>query len=1131
LEAAVVVQRMHDGLIEHTRVPRNPLDVLAQQIVAAVALEPRTVGELATLVRGAAPFAGLSDEALANVLEMLAGRYPSDEFGELRPRVVWDRTTDTVSARPGAQRLAVTNPGTIPDRGLYGVFLPDGTRVGELDEEMVYESRPGETFLLGASTWRIEEITFDRVVVTPAPGQPGKMPFWHGDGPGRPIELGRAVGAFTRELRASPRDAAYARLVERHGLDDLAARNLLAFLDDQAAATGVVPDDRTVVVERFRDEIGDWRVCVLTPFGARVHAPWAIALRSSLAEVWGVDPEIMWSDDGIVLRLPEAVDEVAPDALALAPDEVRDRVVGYLHTAPLFATVFREAAARALLLPRRRPDRRTPLWQQRQRAADLLGVAGRFADFPILLEATRECVDDLFDVPALLEVLEGLAQRRIRMVAVDSSSASPMAESLLFAWVGVYMYAYDAPLAERRAMALSLDRELLADLLGAEELRELLDPEVLDALEADLQRTSEGRRARDHHAVHDLLRGLGPLTVAEVAARCRLDGVADGADVAAAWLGRLATERRAFEAQIAGEARWIAAEDAARVRDALGTALPPGLPAAYTDPVAAPLEDLVSRYARTHGPFVAAEVARRYGIGIDPVTVALRALEGRGRVVQGEFRPGGVQREWCDAEVLRQVRRRSLAALRREIEPVDAAALARFAPGWQCVGGRRGGADGVADALGVLAGVAIPASVLERDVLPARVPDYRPADLDALCAAGEVVWAGAGPLGRRDGRIRLCFRDQAPMLLTPWIEAPAAPSGDGERDAALDADPADDPTVDPGPAADEHVALRHALRTAMADHGALFWPDLVAAAAEAGCPHDDDSVLDAIWALVWAGVVTNDSLGPVRALLPTPGRRSSGRGAAGRRRPRVGALRAVGPPAGSGRWSLVAPLLTPPATPTEQAHALAAQLLERHGLVTRETVRSEGVPGGFAALYPVLGALEERGHVRRGYFVAGLGGAQFALPGAVDRVRAPAAADDPPLVLAATDPAQPYGAVLPWPPTAGRPARAAGALVVLWRGLALAWLDRSGTGLWRFPTADAPALDGVAPDVVDRALADALVGIVRHGRRRSMELRTVDGEPARTSSLAPALLQAGCSDGYRGLVVQVDGRASRADGA
>ncbi len=1047
VEATVVVERMQAGLIERTHYPRNPLDVLCQQIVAMCALDEWPLAELAEVVRSSAPFA------------------------ELRPRIVWDRVEGIVRGRSGAQRLAVTNAGTIPDRGLFTVTLPDGTRVGELDEEMVYESRPGETFLLGASTWRIEDITFQKVIVTPAPGVPGKMPSWHGDGPGRPLELGRAIGEFTRELRAGGDPTK--RLVAA-GLDGRATTNLLAYLDDQAEATGAVPDDRTIVVERFRDEIGDWRVCVLSPFGAQVHAPWAMALQHRLGERWGVAVELMWSDDGIVIRLPESIDELPDDELLIDPDEIEELIVSQLPGTAMFASRFRECAGRALLLPRRRPDQRTPLWQQRQRSADLLSVAGKYPSFPILLEATRECLNDVFDVPALTEVLRDLRSRKIRLVAVDTQSASPFAQSLLFGWISVYMYAGDAPLAERRAAALALDRDLLRDLLGAEELRELIDADALADLELELQRLVDGRLARDVDELHDQLRILGPLSLDELGLRS-----IEGAPVKP-WVDQLVGERRAFRGGVGGEERVCAAEDAGRLRDALGVAVPIGLPAACTESVAAPLVDLVERYARTHGPFLTQHAARRYGVSVERVRAALEALRADGRVVLGEFRPDGVEREWCDDDVLRQLRRRSLAALRREVEPVDATTLARFLPRWHGIGVNRRGVDALVEVLAQLQGAPLVASVLDRDVLAARLPQHQPADLDALCTSGEVVWVGAGAIGSTDGRIRLAFRDQAGLLL-----------------------PAGDDSFGPEPM---HAALLAHLEA----RGASFWTDLIWAAQEAGQPYDDPTVLAALWDLVWAGLVTNDSLAPLRAFVGGSGRRSAarqaGRGARGR--PRPGRLARLGPPAGAGRWSLVAPLLRPVPTATEAAHARALQLLERYGVLTREAALGEGAEGGFAGVYPVLKALEERGQVRRGYFVAGLGAAQFAVPGAVDRLRAEREApDDAPFVLAATDPAQPFGAAVPWPATDGRPARAAGALVVLAAGEALAYLERGGHRLVRFPAA-----------TDDHRWVGALAELVERGRFRSLELRTVDGVAVNESppEVRQALEQAGFQQAYKG---------------
>jgi ATP-dependent Lhr-like helicase len=1069
VEAAVVTRRMIDGEIEHSRYLRNPLDVLAQQIVAHVAGRGEcAVSEVAALVRRCANFHELSDDLLGNVLDLLAGRYPSEEFSELRPRLVWDRVNDLLRARDGSKRLAVTSGGTIPDRGLFGVFMPDGTRVGELDEEMVYESRPGDAFVLGASTWRIEDISFERVTVTPAPGVPAKMPFWHGDRPGRPLELGRALGAFIREIRAMPHAQAIERLREDYRLDDLAAGNVVQYLAEQAAATGVVPDDRTIVIERFRDEIGDWRVCLLSPFGTPVHAPWAMAIERRFLERHDLPVETMWGDDGIVIRLPEAADQLDIETFLIDPDEIHELVLASLPQTSLFAARFRECAGRALLLPRRRPDRRTPLWQQRQRAADLLTVASKYPTFPILLETSRECLQDVFDVPALREVLQQLQSRQVRLVHVDTAQSSPMASSLLFNWIAAYMYEGDAPLAERRAAALALDRDLLRELLGAEELRELLDPGVLADLELELQRLTDGRRARTADELHDVLRWVGDLTAAEADLRCQAD--------AAAMLAALVADRRVIEIGVAGEQRFVAADDAARYRDALGCALPVGLPAAFTDPVPRPLEELVARYARTHGPFHAAEVARRLGASTERIEGAVAAHAADERLVLGEFRPEGVHREWCDPEVLRQLRRRSLAVLRKEIEPVEPEALASFLPAWHGVGSGRRGSEALVDALGVLAGAPLVASTLERDVLPARLAGYRPSAIDELCASGELVWVGAGAIGSRDGRIRLCFADQVALLAPGW-EPPERPDG----------------------------PLHEGIRAVLDGRGAVFWGQL----READATATDSELLAALWDLVWAGEVTNDTLAPLRVVLAGGGA-SPGRGRRASGRPRPGRLNRIGPPAGAGRWSLVAPLMAPPPAATEAAHAQALQLLERHGVVTREAALAEGVVGGYASVYPVLKVLEERGRARRGYFVAGLGAAQFALPGAVDRLRAER--NSGVVVLAATDPAQPYGAALAWPQRSGseggRAVRSASARVVLADGRPLAWHDRSSHHLVTFPaTSD------------DVRWAEALAGLVRNGVERSLEVRKVDGGHL-TPPVIAALKAAGFSDGYRGLVVR-----------
>jgi ATP-dependent Lhr-like helicase len=1042
--AAVAAQRMQDGLIEETHVPRNPLDVLAQQIVAMVAMETLTVDEVYDAVTGAYNFAELSREQLEGVLDMLAGRYPSDEFAELRPRLVWDRVAGTLSERKGARMLAVTSGGTIPDRGLFGVFTPEGSRVGELDEEFVYESRTGETMLLGATTWRIEDISKDRVVVTPAPGQPGKMPFWHGDRVGRPYELGRAIGAFMRELDSISDE----RLATENGLDPLAIKNLRGYVEEEKAATGgLVPTDRQIVIERFRDELGDWRLCVLSPFGARVHAPWALAIEARIRDRMGLEAQAIWSDDGIVVRLPEADESPPIDFVLLDPDEIDELVVEQVASSALFASRFRENAARALLLPRRRPGSRTPLWQQRQKAADLLAVASRYGSFPILLETYRECLRDVFDLPALVSLMRDIRSRKVRAVSVDTPIPSPFAASLAFSYIASFMYEGDAPLAERRAQALTLDRRMLAELVGSDELRELLDAESLAQLEAELQALDERRWARSEDAAADLLRRLGDLTAAELDARS-----------AAPFAEALLRARRALLVRVAGEQRLIAVEDAGRYRDALGVAVPSGVPDAFLEPVPDALAQLVRRWARTHGPFVAAEPAARFGVPVELADDTLGRLAGAGTLVRGEFRPDGTEREWCDAEVLRLLRQRSLSALRREVEPTSTEALARFLPAWQGVGAEGRGVDRCFEVIAQLQGVPMPASVVERDVLSSRMREYSGRLLDELLAAGEVMWVGAGPIGREDGKIMLLLRDRAYLLLPALTGGGVGGAGgSGER-----------------PSEPEHERLRQVL----AERGACFFRELAV---------DDRVSLDALWDLVWAGEVTNDSFAAVRALSAK--KRSGGKARGGR--PRLGSLSALGPPTAQGRWSLVSRELAAagPETvsPTESATAVVGTLLERHGVLTRAAVRGEGVPGGFAGVYPVLRAMEESGRIRRGYFVTGLGGAQFALPGAVDRLRAfrDGEAEGQPgaVVLAATDPANPYGVALPWPVKG--PQRAAGAFVVLVGGAPSLYVERGGKGLVALR-----AYDGTWED---EAVA-ALGGLLAAGRFKRLAVEHADPE-------------------------------------
>ncbi len=1089
LECAVVARRMREGLIETTVVPRNALDVLAQQIVSIAAAAgdeaPVKLEDLYTLVTRTYSYAELTRGSFENVLDMLDGRYPSSEFAELRPRIIWDRVAGTIRPRPGARQLAVANAGTIPDRGLYAVTLADGRRVGELDEEMVYEARPGQTFLLGASTWRIEEIGRDRVIVSPAPGLPGAVPFWKGDSLGRPRELGEAIGAFSRWAV----DQAPETLEAEYDLDGRAARNLVAFLQEQQAATRVIPSDRTIVIERFRDEIGDWRLCVLSPFGGRVHAAWGLALSARIRDELGLESDAIWSDDGIIVHLPDA-EELDParltDLVLIEPDELEDRIVAELGASALFGARFRENAARALLIPRARPGRRTPLWQQRLKSQALLEVAKRYGEFPIILETYRECLRDVLDLPGLTDLLTKLHRRELSLVEVETPTASPFASSLLFDYVATYMYEGDTPNAERRAAALSLDRDLLRELLGQEELRDLIDPGALHQVEADLQFLTEHRRATTRDTLHDVLRALGDLTTLEAQAR-----VLPGLD-AAAMLEELRGERRAIVVRLAGEERWIDAADAGLYRDALGAVPPGGLPAAFLEDVPGALTRIARRRGATHGPFTTADLKARYGVDMD---ASLVVLERDGELVRGELRPGGSAREWCHPDVLRRLRRASLAVLRKEIEPVEAAALARFLPGWQNVdrwgggGGSGAGVDRLREALVSLQGLALPAEVWEREVLPRRAGAYSPAWIDQLCASGELVWVGAGALGRNSGRVALYFREDLPVLGPPPTKS----------------------TVQTGTEA--HAAVRERL-----DRSAGFFTDLLADVAIS-----PEELQEALWDLVWAGEATNDAFAPLRAPRLTLARAQRDR-AGGRDRIRGGRFaarsrRGAAAPQVQGRWSLTAPLFGAGPDPAARRRALAELLLERYGVLTREQVLAEGIPGGFSAIYPELTQLETLGIARRGYFVEGLGGAQFALPGAVERLRATGSAhpvDPEAVVLSAVDPAQPYGGVLPWPARArgaggGRgPARVAGAHVVLIGGEPVLYVERGGKGLQTLPAADESRLG--------RALA-ALVGEVGRGRIKRLALERIDGEPALSSPLGPALGAAGFEQGPRRLTL------------
>ena len=1110
---AAITRAMYDGQIESTNYPRNPLDVLAQQIVATVALDAWGVDEMFQLVRRAAPYAALPRSVFEGVLDMLSGRYPSAEFADLRPRITWDRARGRLSSRQGARSVAVINGGTIPDRGLYGVFLAGktkGARVGELDEEMVFESRTGETIVLGASTWRIEEISNDRVIVSPAAGEPGKMPFWHGDGAGRPVEFGERIGRMMRELLRLPRQAAFAKLVEEHSLDANAAENLLRYLEEQVATTKRIPSDEDILIETVRDELGDRRVCVLTPFGSRVHVPWCMAATAKIRGQRGIDVEAMWSDDGFVIRLPDSDEPVPMDALLPTPAEFRDLVLGELGSTALFAARFREAAARALLLPKRRPGMRTPLWQQRKRSTDLLAVASRFSSFPIVLETYRECIRDSFDLPAAANLLERVQNGAIRVTNVESTKPSPFAASLLFLYVANYIYDGDAPLAERRAQALSIDQSQLQELLGDADLRELLDQAALDETERRLQLLDSEFQARHLDGIHDMLLRLGDLTGEEIGARSANLEIAASAN-------ELVDAQRAVKMQIAGETRYVPVEYAARYRDALGVTLPPGLPEAFLEASASPLNDIAHRYARTRGPFTTAGFSARYALKAERIEPILRGLHAAGKLLEGEFRPSGRHREWCDPEVLQQIRRKSLARLRREVEPVEPQTFARFAARWHGVTIPRHGLNALLDSIEMLQGAAVPVSELERDILPARIRDYRPGDLDTLMSTGEITWAGVERIGERDGLVALYLSRS--LLLAP-------------RELR----------ANDGPASERAERIVEFLGR----RGASFFAEIHEACG-GGFPGE---TLDALWELVWSSRVTNDAYHPLRHWLRPPetsrSRSSVSEGQPGspeisrRMRSRIAAS---GP--AQGRWSLIESRLPSSVTATEWSANIAQQALARHGVVMRETAIAEAIPGGYPTIYPALRTMEESGRIRRGMFVAGVGAAQFAIPAAIDMLRSLRTNPSPPetVYLAATDPANPYGTLLAWPraesgeaePGHHAMARVSGAGVILVNGAVCVFLRRRNPALRVVLPEDEPERTASARQAA-RKLAE--LAIRRQTSRSGLLIGAINDAPAREHFLAAFLKEAGFADTALGFqmrsVTQIggadEGRDDSADG-
>jgi ATP-dependent Lhr-like helicase len=991
LEATVTAREMRQARVEETRVPRNCLDVLAQQVCAMSAEGEWSGAGMFDVVRRAYPYQELTRAAFDSVLEMLSGRYPSHEFGELRPRIAWDRQNDKIRARDGSRMLAIINGGTIPDRGYYGVYLADSMlKLGELDEEMVFESRVGQTFTLGNANWRIEAIGHDRVLVTPAPPGPAQLPFWHGEGPGRPFELGQTVGEVLAEAESRLADAPRALpawLEAEFGIDKPSAANLAEFLAEQRDALGALPNRKRIIIERFEDELGEPRVVVHSPFGERVNGALAFALSARIRESTGMTVEQLYTDDGIVFRFPAEAKPPAGLLRQVSSANVDDLVVQEIGGSAMFGTVFRQNAARALLLPRQSPNRRTPLWLQRIKAADLLQVARKYESFPIVIETYRECLQEVLDVVHLRQVLEEIEAGQIEVLQVETPFASPFAAEMLFGFVMAFMYGTDAPRAERKSNLLSINRDLLAEVLDAQAMRELLEPAAIVQLEGRLQRTLPGWKAESSDELMEIFLRLVDLSEAEVAER--YEGEASAALAELLRSGQVvpapSAERRPSTAEPPEpgvEERFVAAEYASWFRAAREP----------STQLTEPRSRLVRTYAANHGPFAAVALERRYGF--DPLP-ALKALQQQRVVARGAFTPGGSGEEWCLVENLRQLHRQSLAILREQIEPREPAQFAAFLADWQGVSlqPQRSGVAPLRKVMEQLQGVALPMEVWEPDILHRRLAGYQPSWLDQLCASGELVWLGSTSPGGGKGKIAFYFRDEMELLL-----------------------PSEGPPRSLSPNA---LRVREWLRS----RGASFMQD-IAQGTQLGLPH----VYDALWELVWAGEATNDTFDPVRS--PRRPRRSEQEAEAGSRevgRPIPGSrfpaagfrrwsyrrdFRRPGLPASQGRWSLFTP--GGAASAEEQAEAYARQLLARYGVVAREMAFAEDGPAPWAAVYRVLKRLEALGQVRRGYFVKGLSGAQFALPDAIERLRQ--ARTEGLLLLNATDPANPYGALLPLDP-------------------------------------------------------------------------------------------------------------------
>ncbi|SFE57699.1 ATP dependent helicase, Lhr family [Phytobacter palmae] len=1124
IDSTVVVDCMLTGKLETLTPPRNPLDVLAQQTVAAVSMDALNVDDWYATVQRAAPWKALPREVFDATLDMLAGRYPSGDFSVFRPRIIWQRESGQLTARPGAQLLAVTSGGTIPDRGMFSVLLPEGEeqtgarRVGELDEEMVYESRVNDIITLGATSWRIQQITHDQVIVTPAPGRSARLPFWRGEGSGRPAELGELIGDFMHALAdnaffASPDTLALPGVSH----DENALANLKGLIEEQRNATGIIPGSRHLVLERCRDEMGDWRIILHSPYGRRVHEPWALAVAGRLHALWGADASIVASDDGIVARLPDTEGKIPDAAVFLFEPEKLSRLVrDAVSNSALFAARFRECAARALLMPGRTPGRRSPLWQQRLRAGQLLEIARGYADFPILLETVRECLQDVYDLPALDRLMRRLNTGEVQISGVTTATPSPFAASLLFGYVAEFMYESDAPLAERRASVLSLDSELLGNLLGQADPGELLDPGVIRQIEEELQRLAPDRKARGKEGLYDLLRELGPMTPDDLAARHR-----ESQEAVNAWLDELLAERRAFWLTTGESQRIACMDDAARLRDALGVRLPADLSAVYLNPVAAPLADLFVRYVQTHTLFTVQQIAHAFGLGVAVAQEALEKLREQGKVMRLRAgQPAQVAQphapsssDWVGEEIFRRLRIRSLQAAREATRPVPATAFTRLllerqgllagsdgSPAFHTdlAGGVFEGIEGVLRVIEQLAGLGLPATLWESQILPARVRDYAPEMLDELLSTGEVIWSGQKKLGDDDGLVALHIQEYAAeTLIVPQADS-----------AALS-------------------PLQQAILALLANGGAWFAHQLSALIESRHVAGDEtvtltaDALHEALWGLVWQGYITTDIWSPLRALsrAGSSSRPSSQRRVRSRRGHPTLAPRAtltthmsLSTPTLAGRWSLLH------AEKLNDTHWLLAQadnMLDRYGIVSRRAVMMENLPGGFPAMQTVYRNMEDAGRILRGRFVEGMGGTQFAERLTIDRLRElstvlPEKTVFTPVALSASDPANPFGTQLPWPAHSSSlvPTRRNGALLVIAGGILRLYLAQGGKKMIVWMDHD----EAIAGQVF-RALAVAL----RREPRLHFTLEEINDTPVRQMPLFSLLREVGFSSSPRGL--------------